>query len=79
MMEESKVMNQRMKMTKSASTASPYELYRGSQLWKIIEKAVSDLVDNNDLTENTRRDYIVGFLCKRLQAAELTAPTRGNA
>ena len=32
-----------------------------------MDKAIDDLVENGDLTETTRREYIVGYICKKLQ------------
>jgi hypothetical protein len=44
----------------------PYEKYESSRIWKAIDDAISDLVDNGDVKETTRREYIVGYLCKKL-------------
>lgn len=51
----------------SESSVSPYETYKGTELWKIVDKVVSDLVENSDIVETARRDYIVGYLCQSLQ------------
>jgi hypothetical protein len=48
---------------------NPYEIYKGMDLWKIVDGSVADLVENGDIVEMTRRDYIVGYLCKNLQQA----------
>ena len=45
---------------------TPYDLYVGTREWKTVEKAIQDLVRNNDIAENTGRDYIVGCICKQL-------------
>jgi hypothetical protein len=45
----------------------PYELYRGTKVWRSIEKAIRDLVENRDIVETTPRDYIVGYICHQLQ------------
>jgi hypothetical protein len=42
----------------------PYEQFENTPLWKVINKGIDDLVENNDLEETTRREYIVGYLCK---------------
>jgi hypothetical protein len=60
-------MDRKTKTSKPSPTASPYEIYKGTPVWRILDKAVSDLVENNDLVETTRRDYIVGYICKKLQ------------
>jgi hypothetical protein len=46
---------------------SPYEIYKKTDLWNLVDEAITDLVENGDIVEKTRRDYIVGFLCKNLQ------------
>ena len=42
----------------------PYEQFEGTPLWGAINKGIDDLVENNDIEETTRREYIVGYLCK---------------
>ncbi|MGA9584912.1 MAG: hypothetical protein WBQ95_06255 [Terracidiphilus sp.] len=49
------------------SSDTPYDVFRGAEIWNVVDKAISDLVKNNDLIENTRRDYIVGYICQKLQ------------
>lgn len=46
---------------------NPYDQYRDTRLWKVIEEAIEELVRNKDLLEQTPREYIVGYLCKRLR------------
>jgi hypothetical protein len=47
----------------------PYVPLENTDVWRELEKAVKDLVDNKDLRELTDRKYIVGFLAKRLSDA----------
>jgi hypothetical protein len=47
--------------------ATPYEAFRGTPAWETIDKAINDLVENGDIVETTRRDYIVGCICEKLQ------------
>lgn len=42
----------------------PYKHLEGTPLWKVIDKGINNLVENNDLEEATSREYIVGYLCK---------------
>jgi hypothetical protein len=42
----------------------PYVDYEADPLWPLIEKGIADLVKNQDLIEQTNRNYIVGHLCK---------------
>jgi tRNA threonylcarbamoyladenosine modification (KEOPS) complex Cgi121 subunit len=60
-------MDQNEKPTEPAPSTNPYEIYRETAVWRVIEEAIDDLVGNNDIVEKTRRDYIVGYICKKLQ------------
>jgi|GraSoi2013_100cm_1033763.scaffolds.fasta_scaffold160115_2 hypothetical protein len=44
----------------------PYKEFEKTGLWKALNKGISDLVENQDLKEIERREYIVGYLCKVL-------------
>ncbi len=63
-------MDQRTKINKrvrnSNRTKHPYEKYESSPIWKTLHSAIGDLVENGDVKETTRREYIVGYLCKQL-------------
>jgi hypothetical protein len=48
------------------ATKHPYKKYESHQYWKRIDKGISDLVDNQDLVEQSARSYIVGYLCKMI-------------
>jgi hypothetical protein len=50
----------------SGDRRTPYDDMKGTQNWRAIENAISDLVSNNDLVEQTSRDYIVGYICRKL-------------
>jgi hypothetical protein len=62
----------------------PYKRFEGTGLWRAVEKGVRDLVENQDLKELARREYIVGYLCevltKRRHAlySKPAAPRRGS-
>jgi hypothetical protein len=47
----------------------PYAALENARAWAVIDSAVSDLVKNQDLAENTARHYIVGYIVKRLADA----------
>jgi hypothetical protein len=61
-------MDRKEKIDKSAPSVSPYEMQKGTAVWKIMDNAINDLVENKDLLEKTRRDYIVGYICNKLQS-----------
>ncbi len=60
----------------SGTGMTPYEKYRGTALWDVLAKAISDLVENRDLVETTHRDYVVGYICESLQD-QLSKPLPG--
>ncbi|USK32580.1 hypothetical protein LIT25_18540 [Bacillus sp. F19] len=45
----------------------PYKEYENTELWNLISKGIDDLSENQDLQELTRREYIVGYLCKLIK------------
>lgn len=55
--------------TSTRTNAHPYEAWEGTRTWSTLEAAVAELVENQDLEEMTPREYIVGFLTKRLAEA----------
>ena len=38
--------------------AHPYEQFEGTPLWETLNKGINDLVENSDIEETTRREYI---------------------
>jgi hypothetical protein len=45
----------------------PYKKFENTELWKIIDESIDNLVNNQDLEEKTIRKYIVGYLVKRIE------------
>jgi hypothetical protein len=67
------------KITINSSTRKlrhPYQAFEGSPTWKRVERAISDLVKNGDIQEATRREYIIGYICKIIGADTEIAPKR---
>ena len=48
-----------------------YGEFEDSRAWQVVERAISDLAENQDLDETTPRYFIVGYLVKALSEAEL--------
>lgn len=48
----------------------PYEKYENTELWKKIGEALYELVENQDIEEVTKREYIVGYICNKLIETE---------
>ena len=57
----------------SPDAGHPYKRYESDALWKVIDSAIEDLVENSDIAETTSRVYIVGYLCKKIRES---APTK---
>jgi hypothetical protein len=54
----------------------PYKKYEAHPLWPVIKRAIRALSRNGDIQEQTDRDYIVGFLCKRILETKSAGKTR---
>ena len=50
-----------------------YAEVEGSPAWAVVDKVISDLVENQDLVEQTLRYYIVGYTVRALTEADLLA------
>jgi hypothetical protein len=48
----------------------PYGQFAATRQWSVLDRAIGDLVENNDLSETTAHEYVVGYLCKALAVAE---------
>jgi hypothetical protein len=55
-----------MEAKRKSKPSHPYEEFEKTRLWKALNKGILDLVKNKDLVEITRREYVVGYLCKVL-------------
>jgi len=53
-------------VARESATKHPYKKYESHRYWKRIDEGISDLVDNQDLVEQSARPYIVGYLCKMI-------------
>jgi hypothetical protein len=48
----------------------PYESFEADPLWQVVSNAISDLVRNGDVSEQTGREYIVGYIVKTIRDSE---------
>lgn len=46
----------------------PYKEYEQTQLWELIDNAIDDLVKNQDIELTTRKEYIVGYLFRKIKS-----------
>jgi hypothetical protein len=44
-----------------------YEDFEADPLWQVVEEAIRDLVNNGDISEQTSRAYVVGYLVKNIR------------
>ncbi|GHV37116.1 hypothetical protein FACS1894178_8820 [Bacteroidia bacterium] len=44
----------------------PYTKFENTDLWISIESSINDLIDNQDIKLTTRKEYVVGYICKQL-------------
>lgn len=64
-------MDPKIKTKNHKPPATPYYKYKQLKAWHVIEGAITDLVDNQDLKESTNRDYIIGYIIKCLDNKQL--------
>jgi hypothetical protein len=44
-----------------------YVEFENTQLWKIIEETLNDLIENQDLELATKKENVIGYFCKNLE------------
>jgi hypothetical protein len=45
---------------------TPYDIYKNTEEWRIINKAIQELIDNSDIKLLTPNDYIIRYIVKLL-------------
>ena len=50
-------------------TKTPYEKYKDNPAWPVIEKALNELEENQDIAFQTVPDNVVGYIVRRLDEA----------
>lgn len=48
----------------------PYKKYEKTAIWSSVWTAIEALVENNDLEEMTAREYVVGYICEKIEESE---------
>jgi hypothetical protein len=46
----------------------PFDEYRDTPLWNAIENTLAELVATRELRVDTAREYVIGYLCRELEA-----------
>jgi hypothetical protein len=52
----------------------PYQKYENSKLWIAVENAIDDLIENQDIELTTRKEYVVGYICKIIYRNDILLP-----
>jgi hypothetical protein len=55
--------------------AHPYVEFERTRLWRAVDRAVTDLEENQDLKLTELREYIVGYICKQLKRRKVVTET----
>jgi hypothetical protein len=45
----------------------PYIELENSEMWEKVAKSIQDLIENQDLVLQTRKEYVIGYICKSIQ------------
>lgn len=45
---------------------TPYEEYKISEYWKLIDEIFAELEGNNDIDITTQRDHVIGSIVKEI-------------
>jgi hypothetical protein len=56
------------------ATSHPYVAYEGTRVWRSVRKALLDLDQNQDVNLTEWHQYVVGYLCQRLDQDGLITP-----
>jgi hypothetical protein len=44
----------------------PYKEFEGTPIWNRVNQAVAALLKNGDIQLTTRREYVVGYICRKV-------------
>ena len=46
---------------------NPYSKYENTVVWRVVEEAVLNLVENQDIKLTTVPVYVIGYICQQLE------------
>lgn len=52
--------------TNDHSPEHPYTDYENTSLWKVVDKSIFELEENQDIKLSTPREYVIGYICKQI-------------
>lgn len=44
----------------------PYTKYENTEIWRIVEKSIHDLIENQDIEITTKIDYVIGYITQQV-------------
>ena len=57
-------------MDANVQDAGPYGRFAQTENWVVLDRALKELIKNQDLQETTAHEYVVGYLCQALAEPE---------
>ena len=48
----------------------PYIEYENTPIWIVIDKAIYELEENQDVKLSTAREYVIGYICKQIKSSK---------
>lgn len=55
------------------TSSRPYDVYRETPLWHVLAEALAELEANREVAVATAPEYVIGYLCQRIDAGHLAA------
>ena len=49
---------------------TPYDKCKENRAWPVVEEALNELVDNQDIVFQTVPDYVIGYIVKKLEESK---------
>ena len=49
----------------------PYSEFLNTSVWDVLDQAIQDLIDNQDIEETTDRKLIVGYILSKMNENKL--------
>jgi hypothetical protein len=55
---------------------TPYDKYKTTPEWTLVDKALTDLIANQDIALTTQQEYVVGYISKQLAESKASSDLR---
>lgn len=44
----------------------PYTNYENNEIWRVVEKSILDLIENQDIEITTKEEYVIGYITQQV-------------